>query len=50
MGSIISSGCAVVPAAEKSRREAARGIGRRVARRRLYDRYAPRHPGEIKVI
>lgn len=31
--------------AEKSRREAARGISRRVARRRLYDRFATRHPG-----
>ncbi|WP_412098432.1 HNH endonuclease signature motif containing protein [Corynebacterium matruchotii] len=31
--------------AEKSRREAARGISRRVARRRLYDRFAVRHPG-----
>jgi 5-methylcytosine-specific restriction endonuclease McrA len=31
--------------AEKSRRETARGISRRVARRRLYDRFATRHPG-----
>lgn len=31
--------------AEKSRREAARGISRRVARRRLYGRFAVRHPG-----
>lgn len=31
--------------AEKSRREAKRGISRRVARRRLYDRLATRHPG-----
>lgn len=31
--------------AEKSRREAARGVSRRVARRRLYDRFATRHPG-----
>lgn len=31
--------------AEKSRRESARGISRRVARRRLYDRFALRHPG-----
>ncbi|MFC2726459.1 MAG: HNH endonuclease [Corynebacterium matruchotii] len=30
---------------EKSRREAARGISRRVARRRLYSRFAVRHPG-----
>ena len=30
---------------EKSRREAARGISRRVARRRLYGRFATRHPG-----
>ncbi|EEG27390.1 HNH endonuclease [Corynebacterium matruchotii] len=31
--------------AEKSRREAKRGISRRVARRRRYDRFATRHPG-----
>lgn len=31
--------------AEKSRRETAQGISRRVARRRLYDRFATRHPG-----
>jgi 5-methylcytosine-specific restriction protein A len=31
--------------AEKSRRETARGVQRRAARRRLYDRFATRHPG-----
>ena len=30
---------------EKSRRETARGVQRRVARRRLYGRFATRHPG-----
>jgi 5-methylcytosine-specific restriction protein A len=31
--------------AKKSRRESVRGVQRRVARRRLYDRFATRHPG-----